>query len=728
MKKILFSLVLLLLLSGILFSANNIPANNSNIQYYGRWDFSNPLAPTHSWPGVYVYAEFEGTSIGITTDDNFSYYNIFIDDSLYRVWKGTTSGVASYTLASGLADAHHKILITLRSETNWTKFSFNGFILDNGKNLLPPPNEPERKIEFIGDSFTVGSADEWTQTTAVPNDSYTNTYKSYGPVIARYYSAQYHVSARGGFGLVLDYQGGYNNNLPSQFDRTLLFTPTPKWNFANWIPNLVVVCLGLNDYNGWGGYSGPVDSANAGIFRQRYHEFISTIMDAYPGVKILAVAANGLQWIKDNVSQVVAEENSWGHANIYYASFPYYNGGYVSDHPSVATHQKIADTLIAVMNTMNPWMPYVDVTPPRITKIPSSPVTVYETSYVLNVQTDSYDTLRYSTTDKSFSEMENVFTTTGTRSHSVTLSLQQGLDNTFYIKGKDLYGNTMSTSAVVHFLVDTTKHALRWTLLAYDDSQWKKGLAPFGSINDADTVTQIGSVTTAYFRRKITLDSLENRTALKINVKGREGAIVYVNGQELGRIKMPSGSDVPYTTFAIDTVVFNQKVPLVGSANQRFNNGENIIAVEVHAGNGKKVGVAFDIILADASGNIYSPAGSEWSYYDLGNMPGDQTVAKPTDVALGTGTMLPKKMILLANYPNPFNPVTTIRYELPAMSHVSMKIYDLLGREITTLVNEVKSAGTYNVQFNAGNLSSGMYFCRIQADRSFAVSKLMLVK
>jgi hypothetical protein len=57
-----------------------------------------------------------------------------------------------------------------------------------------------------------------------------------------------------------------------------------------------------------------------------------------------------------------------------------------------------------------------------------------------------------------------------------------------------------------------------------------------------------------------------------------------------------------------------------------------------------------------------------------------------------------------------------------------MKIYDLLGREIVTLVNELKLAGTYIVQFNAGNLSSGMYFCRLQADHSLAVSKLMLIK
>jgi hypothetical protein len=726
MKRLLLSLFILFLFSSMLFSTKTIPADDPNIQYFGRWDFSSPTAPTHSWPGVYIYAEFGGTSIGIITNDDFSYYNVFIDDSLYEVFHGTT-GVTSYTLASGLTEGNHKILFTLRSETNWTKFSFNGFILDDGKNLLPPPEKSVRKIEFIGDSFTVGSADEWTEITSVPNDSYTNTYKSFGPVIARNYNAQYHISARGGFGLVLDYQGKYSNTLPSQFDRTLLYTPTPKWNYSSWVPNVVVICLGLNDYNGWGGYSGPIDPANAEIYRERYHEFLSTIMDVYPGVKILAVAANGLQWIKDNVSQVVAEENSWGHTNVFYASFPYYSGGYVSDHPSVATHQKIADTLIAVINTMNAWVPYVDVTPPRITEIPSSPVTVYDTSYVLKIQTDSYVTLRYSTSDKPFSEMENLFTTTGTQSHSVTLSVQHGLEYMYYIRGIDLYGNAMDTSAIIHFLVDTTKHMLRWTSMSFDDSQWKNGPAPFGSINDVGKATNIGTATTAYFRRKIILDSVENKTSLRLYVKGREGAIIYVNGQELGRIHMTTSSDVFYNTFALDTSSFNQRIPMFGAINQMFSNGENIIAAEIHTGNGKKVGVAFDSYLLEG-GRYYYPSGSVWSYYDLGKMPGDQAVDKTTDVASGMENILPKKIILYANYPNPFNPTTTIQYELPVKSHVVMKIFDMLGREIVTLVDEAKPAGMYSVQFNAGTLSSGMYFCRLQAGISVAVSKLLLVK
>jgi hypothetical protein len=253
MKRSIIILLLSCLVCGIICAANIIPANNPCIQYFGRWDFSNPLSPTHSWPGVYIYAEFQGTSIGVVTDDNFSYYNVFIDDSLYLIFHGTISGVSSYVLASGLTNTNHKILFTLRSELNWTKFAFNGFILDDGKNLLPPPLKPQRKIEFIGDSYTVASGNEWTAESAAPNDSNTNIYKGFGPIIARNYNAQYQISARGGIGLVLDYLKYYSINMPDFFDRTLVYTSLTKWNYLNYVPNLVVICLGLNDYNGWGG-------------------------------------------------------------------------------------------------------------------------------------------------------------------------------------------------------------------------------------------------------------------------------------------------------------------------------------------------------------------------------------------------------------------------------------------------------------------------------------------
>ncbi|HPI38568.1 MAG TPA: family 10 glycosylhydrolase [Ignavibacteriaceae bacterium] len=80
------------------------------------------------------------------------------------------------------------------------------------------------------------------------------------------------------------------------------------------------------------------------------------------------------------------------------------------------------------------------------------------------------------------------------------------------------------------------------------------------------------------------------------------------------------------------------------------------------------------------------------------------------------------------NFPNPFNPTTMISYRLPVTGHVALKIFDVLGNEITKLVNEVKEPGTYNVEWNAAGISSGIYFYRIQSGNFSSVKKLVIMK
>lgn len=88
----------------------------------------------------------------------------------------------------------------------------------------------------------------------------------------------------------------------------------------------------------------------------------------------------------------------------------------------------------------------------------------------------------------------------------------------------------------------------------------------------------------------------------------------------------------------------------------------------------------------------------------------------------------PNKFELEQNYPNPFNPSTTIRFTIPEKSNVTLKVFDMLGREVTTLVNEVKNAGTHKVTFDASNLTSGMYLYTINAGNFTATKKMILVK
>jgi hypothetical protein len=102
-----------------------------------------------------------------------------------------------------------------------------------------------------------------------------------------------------------------------------------------------------------------------------------------------------------------------------------------------------------------------------------------------------------------------------------------------------------------------------------------------------------------------------------------------------------------------------------------------------------------------------------------------------TDVPLSVEKIegsLPKVFSLDQNYPNPFNPSTTISFSIPAVSQVRLVVYDILGREVKTLLDEKKEAGSYRVTFNAQNFASGIYFCRIEAGAEFKVRKLMLLK
>ena len=103
---------------------------------------------------------------------------------------------------------------------------------------------------------------------------------------------------------------------------------------------------------------------------------------------------------------------------------------------------------------------------------------------------------------------------------------------------------------------------------------------------------------------------------------------------------------------------------------------------------------------------------------------GDTTLTDVNDKVNG----MPTTYVLDQNYPNPFNPVTKITYEIPVQSNVLLKVYDIIGNEVATLVNEPKPAGSYNILFDATNLSSGVYFYRMQAGDYIEAKKMIYLK
>ena len=91
-------------------------------------------------------------------------------------------------------------------------------------------------------------------------------------------------------------------------------------------------------------------------------------------------------------------------------------------------------------------------------------------------------------------------------------------------------------------------------------------------------------------------------------------------------------------------------------------------------------------------------------------------------------SQLPLEYALYQNYPNPFNPSTTVRYDLPKATFVTLAIFDVLGRQISTIVEEEKPAGTYQVNFYMPNLPSGVYFYRFQTRDYVKTKKFVLLK
>ena len=101
---------------------------------------------------------------------------------------------------------------------------------------------------------------------------------------------------------------------------------------------------------------------------------------------------------------------------------------------------------------------------------------------------------------------------------------------------------------------------------------------------------------------------------------------------------------------------------------------------------------------------------------------------KPTAGNSSFGFTLPEGYYLYGNYPNPFNPSTTIKFTIPEKGFVTLSVYDILGKEVSTLVSSQKNQGTYEIRFDASGLASGLYFYKITVNNFTAVKKMILIK
>ncbi len=342
-----------------LFAEVLIPADNPKINYYGRFDFGASSALRFNWSGTVIEANFPGPSIGFKLTDGNADYDVEIDGKLDTIIR-TKSNVTQYTIATNLSEGSHTIRIIQRSENHWNAAVFEGFYLADGKALLSAAQKPSRKIEFIGDSYTVGYGNESINKSTNPDVSrdcsqndqlrfYTNTNRSFPMLVAKAFHAQSMILGWSGAGMVRNYGAEGKRSAdpyPIYYGKTL-GDIEGNWNFSQWTPDLIVICLGTNDY------STPPHPDDT-MFTNAYHAFIARVLGNYPNAQILCVGTGDT--VNKYVKRVVSQETgALGHAKVYLDSFPTNLSMTGCDwHPSIGDDSLIAKVIVKnIMKNLN---------------------------------------------------------------------------------------------------------------------------------------------------------------------------------------------------------------------------------------------------------------------------------------------------------------------------------------------------------------------------------------
>ena len=259
-----------------------------------------------------------------------------------------------------------------------------------------------------------------------------------------------------------------------------------------------------------------------------------------------------------------------------------------------------------------------------------------------------------------------------------------------------------------------------------------------------DSVTLTGRITENYG-----VTSIDSLSSIKINSSGNpEPAPVDLKTGDIDKITASTDSTaaaekwesvlVDYKNITVTAENADGSPGVTGNFGEMFvNDGSGDTRVELQDGNHNYFN-GWDSTLFNDPANFYVMTGSKfselkgilfysYSYYKLVPRKNDDFSGFVTEVKKET-PVRPAEYSLEQNYPNPFNPSTVISYSIPKGNNVTLKIFNILGQEVSTLVNSFKAPGKYSVNFNASNLSSGIYFYVLRSGSYFQVKKMMLLK
>jgi lysophospholipase L1-like esterase len=327
---------------------------HSNIKYQGRFDFSDPTAPKFSWSSTTISTIFSGTGVSAILESyGISYFTVLIDGKIVKK-SLFVSDRGEYILASNLENRKHEISLIKRTEFNISTVKFWGFKFENGESIAKL-EEKNRKIEIIGDSISCGFGIEGNEFQEY-DPKYDNANLSYGTLTAKELNADHRIIACSGYGVIRNYGGEMVDTMPKRCSY-IINGKEEKWNFNNWIPQVVVINLGTNDFS-------ENYNPDREAFVKTYIEFINFIHKNYPDSKIICsigpivegeILEMNRSYIKNDVVDFFRKNNN---NYVHFFEFEHQNekdGFGISFHPSIETHKNMASLLAKEIRNIMSW-------------------------------------------------------------------------------------------------------------------------------------------------------------------------------------------------------------------------------------------------------------------------------------------------------------------------------------------------------------------------------------
>jgi len=324
----------------------------AEVRFVGRVDHSDPTGARFAWSGTGLVARFIGPSVAVTLAGGQE-YTVLIDGALEPK---LVPGNGLTPIRDDLDDAVHVIELYRRTEAGEGESQFLGFTFDGGGALLPPTLAPARRIELIGDSISCGFGNEGADETCGFTPQTENHYLTYGAMAARAVGAELSTIAWSGRGMVCNYGDdaqSCTNPMPTLYDRTLPNRSDSAWDFSQAQPQVVVINLGTNDFS-------TDQDPSAAEFTSTYTAFLRHIRSLYPDALILCTCGpllwgTELDMVRAYIADAVAATGDDAIDTLDIPSQSADDGLGCSYHPSVKTHQKMADLLVAQLQSRLGW-------------------------------------------------------------------------------------------------------------------------------------------------------------------------------------------------------------------------------------------------------------------------------------------------------------------------------------------------------------------------------------